>query len=153
MAEKAQATQAVETPLAQKKWKRALARIWSYKQLYIMCLPAIVAVLLFNAVSHWNDWFVGEFFVTSPNLRPLQTWLRDVMKIAGDELRQSRERLAQRMKIMSGGDPDAIDKMLRLTASSVQTAGIVLTVMPVIIVYPFLQRYFIKGVLIGSLRD
>ncbi len=56
--------------------------------------------------------------------------------------------------VVSGGDPVLIERMLRqLTAPSVQKAALILTAAPLVIVYPFLQRFFVKGALIGSIRD
>ncbi len=124
---------------------------------FTMVVPlskAIIAtIFMFNAVGYWNDRFVGEFFVTNRNLVPVQTWLQNVMKIAGNEMANNRIELFERLKVMTGGDEDLLAKIMMLTGRSVQNAGVILAVMPIIIVYPFLQRYFVKGALIGSLRD
>lgn len=110
-------------------------------------------IFLFNAVSHWNDWFTGEFLITNRKLTPLQTWLHDIMQTVQPSSYDFRLELSRRLRILAGGDEDMMDQLLRLSTSSVQKAAIVLTVLPIIILYLFLQRYFIKGVLIGSLRD
>ncbi len=104
-------------------------------------------IFLFNAVTHWNDWFTGAFFVVEAKLWPLQTWLQNVTHWPGGAWSRAREELAERMRIMAGGDTQILEQILRLIASSVQKAAVVLTMMPIIIPYPFLQRYFVKGAL------
>jgi putative aldouronate transport system permease protein len=102
--------------------------------------PIFAAITLFTAVGLWNDWFTGEMFITRQSLLPIQTVLRRVifqMKVSelmnkmGDAIGSTR----------SGSNLE-----------SVKMAAIVVTVVPIICVYPFLQKYFAKGIMIGSIK-
>ena len=117
-----------------------------------LSLPMIATLGMFNAVWHWNDWFVGAFFVKDPKLRPLQTYLRyaiiaqsNIAHNLGHDASWYPERFSQ--------DPRIIAQLVKVTSESVKLAFVVLTTVPIILVYPVVQRYFIKGVLIGSIKE
>lgn len=109
-------------------------------------LPLLAALGLFTAVFHWNDWYTGAFFVQDIQLQPLPTYLQRIMSsveasnlISASQLNSSRE--------ASMYNPAAV------TTKSVRMATIMLTTLPILLVYPFLQRFFVKGVLIGSVKE
>ncbi|WP_214630687.1 carbohydrate ABC transporter permease [Paenibacillus agaridevorans] len=109
-------------------------------------MPLLAALGLFTAVGHWNDWFTGAFYVQDINLQPLPTYLQRVMSsveasnmISASQINAARE--------ASMYNPAAV------TTKSVRMATIMLTTLPILLVYPFLQRYFVKGVLIGSVKE
>ena len=121
-----------------------------------LSLPMVATLALFNAVWHWNDWFFGAFYVIEPNLRPLQTFLREAVLEGG-----TAQRLAA-MWYQGGGAPagnefgysDSVMRQLgRITPESLKLAFIVVTTVPIMLVYPFIQKYFMKGVLIGSIKE
>ncbi len=125
-----------------------------FKIILPLSIPMITTLGLFQAVWHWNDWFVGSFFIKAPKLWPLQTFLRyAVVTVGGPEniayslggAANNPEELAQ--------DPRIIAQLIKVTSESVKYAFIVVTTMPILLVYPFIQRYFIKGVLIGSIKE
>jgi putative aldouronate transport system permease protein len=105
-------------------------------------LPLSTAVLatiaLFNGVYHWNDYFTGVMYFNNQDMLPIQTYLYRI--IAAASISRSQE-----------GMPVDIGA-LQVTTQSLKLATMVVTTMPVVCVYPFLQRYFIKGVMIGSIK-
>ena len=128
----------------------------SYMRIFLqIILPLSKAMLaalgLFSAVGWWNDWFYGALYVNSPKLRPLQTFLQL------EVLQRSIGMLAMD-KFAHSGIPDQLDstflaEVRRLTPHSLQLAYIVCATVPILLVYPFLQKYFVKGVLIGSIKE
>lgn len=113
-----------------------------FKIVFPLSLPIMATISLFTAVVHWNDWFAGTVYVTKRDMIPLQTLL---MRIISDK--QSSIGFIQ----ASSGSLSS-QQMQRVTSYSVKMATLVVTVLPIICVYPFLQKYFAKGVLAGSLK-
>ncbi len=109
-------------------------------------MPLLAALGLFTAVFHWNDWFTGAFFVSDLQLQPLPTYLQRVMStVEASNMISAGQMSAARDAGMY--NPAAV------TTKSVRMATIMLTTLPILLVYPFLQRYFVKGVLIGSVKE
>jgi putative aldouronate transport system permease protein len=111
-----------------------------------LSLPLIAALSLFTAVGHWNDWFSGAFFVNDINLQPLQTYLQRVMSTVEASNMISAQQMNS-LREVSIFHPAAI------TTRSVRMATIMVATVPILCVYPFLQRYFVKGVMIGSIKE
>jgi len=103
--------------------------------------PVISVIALFNGVSHWNDWFAGTFFVSREELHPLQTVLRAML--------MSAEALRKRMFILQMAPDDA---RLNVTTESLKMATIIVATVPIVLIYPFIQKYFVQGVMIGSVK-
>lgn len=103
--------------------------------------PVYAAIALLTAIGLWNDYFTGMFFVsaTSP-LVPLQTLLQRLMT----------EVEILSTSIFKGGNMEKL--MSNITPYSVRLAVVVISVTPIILVYPFLQKYIIKGVTIGAIK-
>lgn len=97
--------------------------------------PAIATIILFTTVMHWNSWFDGLVYMKSPSNYPLQTYLQTTI------LGRDFTRLIQ--------DPLALAK---LSERSVRSAQIILAMLPVLAIYPFLQRYFVTGLTLGSVK-
>lgn len=118
-----------------------------------LSLPLMMTLGLFAAVAHWNDWFSGAFFVTNPDLHPLQTFLQLRVLKGGSMLAQwaAAGTLDQHMALHP--DEEIRDKLMKLTPKSMQSAYIVVATVPILLVYPWVQRYFVKGVLIGSIKE
>ena len=101
---------------------------------------AIVAVIaLYYAVAHWNSFFNALIYVSEEKLYPLQLILRDI-------LLSSQTLAADGMS-----DPETIREMERI-ALSIKYGIIIVASVPVLALYPFLQKYFVKGVMIGSIK-
>ncbi|GIP26948.1 maltose ABC transporter permease [Paenibacillus sp. J23TS9] len=107
--------------------------------------PVIATISLFIGVAHWNDWFTGTYYVSNKNLIPVQTLLQQMLTEA-EALSSSMQRAAQQ-----GGQTVNVN-MAGATPESLRMALLVITVFPILCVYPFLQRYFVKGVMIGSVK-
>ncbi|MBB6735568.1 carbohydrate ABC transporter permease [Cohnella zeiphila] len=105
--------------------------------------PMLAALGLFTAVGHWNDWFSGAFYVTDQNLIPVQTFLQQLL---------SAQDLSAVTSSNSNQEALARSTMENVTLMSVKMATVMTSALPILAVYPFLQKYFVKGVLIGSVK-
>ncbi len=105
---------------------------------YIPCsLPSIATVALFSIVNHWNSYFDGMIFSNFPTSYPLQTYLRTVLVSTSVST------------TMSGDDW----KMLQeISDRTIKSSQIFIAALPILAVYPFLQKYFVKGITIGSVK-
>ena len=106
-----------------------------------LSLPGMATIALLTGVGIWNDWFSGTLFITDPTKQNLQSLMYQTI--------QDAEYLKQHMNDV-GGDSAA---MLRnMPAESARMAMCVFAVGPIILVYPFLQKYFVKGMVIGAVK-
>jgi len=101
--------------------------------------PVLATVALFIGVFHWNDWFSGFTYMTSEDLWTAQNVLLKIIQT------NEASNIASISKMDSGFKPT-------VTAESVKMAMLVITTVPVIVVYPFLQKYFVKGMMLGSVK-
>lgn len=99
-----------------------------------LSLPALAVIGLYYAVGHWNSWFWASVFIQDNNLYPLQLVLRQIL------IQNSTESL------LSSTD-NAFE-----VGETIKYATIIVATLPVLCVYPFIQRFFVKGVLIGALK-
>ncbi|MFC5401530.1 carbohydrate ABC transporter permease [Cohnella soli] len=106
--------------------------------------PVIAVIALFSAVGHWNDWFTGAFYVRTESLRPLSTLLQEML--------MSAEAMRDTLNQAAGTRVDLLLK-IQITSNSLKMATIVIVVTPIILIYPFVQRFFAKGVMIGSIKE
>ena len=103
--------------------------------------PAIIAVLaLFYGVGHWNAFFEALIYLKDPELYPLQLVLRSILIM--------NESAAE---MMESSDPDTVAEQQRII-EVIKYGLIMVASVPVLLLYPFLQKYFIKGVMIGALK-
>ena len=100
-------------------------------------MPIVATIALFSGVGHWNAWFDSAFFTTNARLQTLQLVLWRVISQAA-----SQEFLKQKLGA----------KDLDFTIEAIRYATMMVAIGPIIFVYPFLQRYFIKGMLIGAIK-
>ncbi|MBB6735136.1 carbohydrate ABC transporter permease [Cohnella zeiphila] len=100
-------------------------------------MPVVATIALFHGVYQWNDYFTGMIYVNNTDLQPIQTYLYRVVAQAS-----SNQMLAA---IPSGVTTN-------VTSQSLKLATMVVTTAPIVFVYPFLQKYFVKGFMIGSLK-
>ncbi|WP_274365596.1 carbohydrate ABC transporter permease [Paenibacillus thermotolerans] len=106
-------------------------------QIYMpLCTPVLATVTLFYALSYWNDWFNAIMLIDNKNLMPLQYILF--------ELRSN----IQMLEMLPNGD----SSQYTLPAESTKMATVIITIGPIVFLYPFLQRYFVKGLVIGSVK-
>lgn len=104
--------------------------------------PVMATLGLFTAVTIWNDWFYPAVFISNQNLIPLQTMLVRIVNAGNtDMMIQNMSTAAQSMM------------QNRVTVKSVQMATMMVATLPILAVYPFLQKYFVKGAMVGSLKE
>ena len=101
--------------------------------------PALATVGLFCIVAHWNDWFNGMIYMSNPDNYPLQTYLQSML--------QNFEKM-----LHSGSSADMRDLMAQLNEKTGRAAQLFLGAIPVMVIYPFLQKYFTKGLVLGSVK-
>jgi putative aldouronate transport system permease protein len=100
--------------------------------------PVIATMALFNGVSQWNDYFGGVMYITKNTyLEPIQTYLYRIISQSGAN------------QMMAG----FTDLVPTTTTTSVKYATMVITTIPIVCVYPFLQKYFVKGMMIGAVKE
>lgn len=95
--------------------------------------PAIATISMFYAVFYWNDFFRGLLYITDRKLYPLQLYLREII-IDGPNMFEN------------------IDALEKVTPESVKSAIIMFAIVPILMVYPFVQKYFVKGIMIGAVK-
>lgn len=108
-----------------------------------LSLPIIAVMALFHAVALWNQYFNALIYLHDEDLFPLQLILRQILIL--------NEVSADSASSMAGTAQSFSDQVK--TASLVKYAVIIVSALPLLIVYPFLQRFFVKGVLIGSVKE
>ncbi|UVI33382.1 carbohydrate ABC transporter permease [Paenibacillus spongiae] len=106
--------------------------------------PVMATISLFVGVGHWNDWFTGTFYVNDENLIPVQTLLQQL-------LTQSQA-LAEAASGSNSSASAQFADTLTTTPESLRMSTLVIAVLPIMCVYPFLQRYFVKGAMLGSIK-
>lgn len=103
-----------------------------------LSLPSLATIALFYAVGWWNSYFNVMLYMTSSSKMTLQVRLRDLVN------------LTDISGIMNAADQEA--KRYRMAEQSIKAVSIVIATVPILLVYPFLQKYFVKGVMIGSIK-
>ncbi len=109
-----------------------------YKIVVPLSKATLATMLLFYAVSHWNAYFDAMLYINSKEKYPLQIMLRNML-IGG---------LFNEETAIAGASAEAF----AVTDATLRAATIIVTTLPILVVYPFVQRYFVKGVMIGSVK-
>jgi putative aldouronate transport system permease protein len=99
--------------------------------------PALATIGLFTIVGHWNSWFDGLILMNRPENYPLQTFLQTII-------------IKKDFRFISS---DELDILRQLSDRTSTAAQIFIAAFPILIVYPFLQRFFIKGIVMGSVKE
>ncbi|BFT72894.1 carbohydrate ABC transporter permease [Paenibacillus sp. P36] len=100
-----------------------------------LSMPVIAVMLLYYGVSHWNSWFNAMIFLQERSLYPLQLVLREIL-LQGE----------------ANANTGASDGDAAMLAATLKYATIIVATVPILFVYPFLQKYFVKGALIGAIK-
>lgn len=103
-----------------------------------LSMPVVATIALFNGVGHWNDYFTGVMYINRAELQPIQTFLYRIVASAS----ASRAVVAM---------PAGVSAK-QVSSTSVRLATMVVTTVPIMCVYPFMQKYFVKGMMIGSIK-
>jgi len=101
-----------------------------------LIMPTIAVLLLYYGVGHWNSWFPASIYLTDNYKLPIQNVLRSIL-IANSNILNS-----------AASDSDKVNEF----AEAIKYSTIVLTTVPVLCIYPFLQKYFVKGVMVGAVK-
>ncbi len=113
--------------------------IW--RRIYVpISTPVVATVALFYALMYWNDWYLPLFFVDVTRLVPLQYHLYRILSSI------------QYLQSASGQFTNASVGKVILPTTGVKFATTVVTIGPIILAYPFVQRYFVKGIMIGAIK-
>lgn len=110
-----------------------------FKIILPISLPFIATFILFYSVERWNEWWNALLFINKSSLQPLQIYMRDLLVNYNNQLSQ------QAMMII-GQDRQA-------NFQAVQMASIVVSTIPILCIYPFVQKHFVKGVMVGSVKE
>lgn len=103
--------------------------------------PVIAVVGLYTAVNHWNDWFAGAFYMSSSDKWPVQTVMQQMLAramSAQQEITSVSQAIAQNTN--------------SVTSDSLKMAAVIITTVPILCVYPFVQKYFAQGAMIGAVK-
>lgn len=100
--------------------------------------PFLATLTLFIGVGHWNNWYDSAFFVKTKELRTLSYLMMEVIN---------------KSMVSSGAGSATAQTASATTTLSIQTAAMVVAVAPILCVYPFLQKYFVTGIMIGSVKE
>ena len=100
--------------------------------------PFMATFALFYAVERWNGWWSAFLYISNKNIKPLQIYLREVLVNFNTQLATQAQSMLTQEKIF---------------IQSVQMAAIVVTMLPILCLYPFLQKYFVSGIMIGSIKE
>ena len=104
-----------------------------------MSLPSLASLLLFTMIGHWNAWFDGMMYMNTPENYPMATYLAT--------------QILNNNKNISNMTPEQLATLVSLNEKTMRSAQLFLSIVPILIVYPFLQRFFIKGIVVGSVKE
>lgn len=104
-----------------------------------MSTACMATILLFTSVGHWNEWFGALLYLNSPAQYPLQTYLMNILNSVG---------IVNKMNLTQ----EEIEQLSKINEKTIRMAQVFLGALPIMCVYPFLQRYFVKGIVVGSVK-
>lgn len=98
--------------------------------------PGLATVALFSIVNHWNDYFQGLIYMRTPSKYPLQTYIQQLT-----------------IDVSQINDPQQLIYFMTISTRTLNAAKIVVATVPLLVIYPFLQRYFVTGIVIGAVKE
>ena len=102
-----------------------------------LSLPTVAVIVLYYAVSHWNAWFNAMIFIQKRELYPLQLILREIL------IQNDTNTMIQNINT----------EEQQMVSETVKYAVIIVATLPILVLYPFLQKYFTKGVMVGAIKE
>ena len=100
--------------------------------------PSLATIILFSLINHWNSWFDGLIYSNHTTNYPLQSYLQTLV--------------TSTTEILAQGDVKAIAKLVDINDTNMKAAQIFISVIPLMLIYPFLQKYFTTGLTMGSVK-
>ena len=100
--------------------------------------PSLTTIILFSLINHWNSWFDGLIYSNHTTNYPLQSYLQTLV--------------TSTTEILAQGDVKAIAKLVDINDTNMKAAQIFISVIPLMLIYPFLQKYFTTGLTMGSVK-
>ena len=104
-----------------------------------MSKPSLASLLLFSMIGHWNAWFDGMFYMNNPNNYPMATYLAT--------------QIINNNQSMTNMTPEQLALLSSLSEKTVRSAQLFISIIPILVVYPFLQKFFVKGITVGSVKE
>ncbi|CAG7600396.1 hypothetical protein PAESOLCIP111_00392 [Paenibacillus solanacearum] len=102
--------------------------------------PTLAAITLFYAVSRWNEWYLAMLFVNDPKKYPMQLFLRNMLI---DITKMRRDDMGSAM----------VSQLSEIYPDGLKMASVIVTMLPIMLVYPYLQKYFAAGVTLGAVKE
>ncbi len=99
-------------------------------------LPSLATVMLFCIVNHWNDFFSGLVYMNKTSMYPLQTYIQQLS-----------------IDMSQITNPEQLKRFAQVSNKTLDSAKIVVSTIPLLIIYPFLQKYFVNGMVIGAVKE
>ncbi|MCP3967786.1 MAG: carbohydrate ABC transporter permease [Lentisphaerae bacterium] len=99
--------------------------------------PVLATVALMTAISHWNMWFDAMIYINDDTKQVLMTFLRRIV-------------IDRNQDLMSGASEAQVSQF---TPETIKAATIIVTILPILVLYPFLQKYFVKGIMLGGVKE
>lgn len=99
-------------------------------------LPALATVALFAIVNHWNDYFNGLIYMSKAEMYPLQTYIQQLT-----------------VDLTQITDANQLKQLSSMNNRTFNAAKIVVSTIPLLVIYPFLQKYFVSGIVIGAVKE
>lgn len=98
--------------------------------------PTLAAIVLFTIVGHWNDYFSALVYITKTSNYPLQTYIQQL-----------------NVDVTQVTDPEKLKQLAQISQRTLNSAKIVVSTLPLLIIYPFMQKYFVAGIVVGSVKE
>ncbi|EOT26368.1 carbohydrate ABC transporter permease [Enterococcus saccharolyticus] len=112
-------------------------------RIYIpISLPSLATVSLFSIVGSWNDFMSGLIYMTKPQNYPLMTYIQSLTV-----------NIAETIQNASGMSSEQLQSLLAVSEQNLNAAKIVVAIVPLLIIYPFLQKYFVQGIVVGAVKE
>lgn len=112
-------------------------------RIYIpMSLPCLATVSLFSIVGSWNDFFSGLIYMTKTENYPLMTYIQTLSVNIAETMQQAGNLTSEQLQ-----------SLLAVSDRNLNAAKIVVAVVPLLIIYPLLQKYFVQGIVVGSVKE
>lgn len=99
-------------------------------------LPTLATVTLFTIVGHWNDYFGALVYINKASNYPLQTYIQQLS-----------------VEVQNITDPEKLMELAKISDKTLNAAKIVVSTLPLLLIYPFMQKYFVSGIVVGSVKE